>query len=102
MFGCAGSTDLTIDAIEWAVDNDMDVINMSLGSPFGKPDDPAAVAASNAAKDGVIVVASSGNEGSSPYMTGSPASGTGTISVAANDPTQQFPAATLTFSTAPC
>ena len=98
VFGCAGSTDLTIDAIEWAVDNDMDVINMSLGSPFGNPDDPAAVAASNAAKDGVIVVASSGNEGSSPYMTGSPGSGTGTISVAANDPTQQFPAATLTFS----
>jgi subtilisin family serine protease len=98
VFGCAGSTDVTIDGIEWAVDNDMDVINMSLGSPFGNPDDPSAVAASNAAKDGVIVVASSGNEGPSPYMTGSPASGTGTISVAASDPTQQFPAAKMTFS----
>ena len=98
VFGCAGSTDVTIDAIEWAVDNDMDVINMSLGSPFGSADDPAAVAASNAAKDGVIVVASSGNEGPSPYITGSPASGTDTISVAANDPTQTFPAAHLVFS----
>ena len=31
VFGCEGSTDVVIDAIEWAVDNDMDVINMSLG-----------------------------------------------------------------------
>ena len=32
-------------AIEWAVDNDMDVINMSLGSTFGTHDDPDADAA---------------------------------------------------------
>ena len=64
VFGCNGPTNEVIDAIEWAVDNNMDVINMSLGSPFGSPDAPDAVAAENAAHDGVIVVASSGNEGS--------------------------------------
>ena len=69
---------------------------MSLGSPFGATDTPDAVAASNAAKDGVIVVASSGNEGPNPYMTGDPASGSGVISAAASDPTQTFPAANLT------
>src|SRR5438874_1131896 len=40
VFGCEGPTDVTVDAIEWAVDNDMDVINMSLGSTFGSKDEP--------------------------------------------------------------
>src|SRR5205823_12672420 len=97
VFGCEGATDLTVDAIEWAVDHDMDVINMSLGSPFGSKDDPSAVASTNAAKAGVIVVASAGNEGPSPYVTSSPASADGAISVAANDPYPTFPGATLTF-----
>ncbi|MGH2356955.1 MAG: S8 family serine peptidase, partial [Candidatus Limnocylindria bacterium] len=48
VFGCAGSTNVTVDAIDWAVDNDMDVINMSLGSTFGGADDPSSVAAANA------------------------------------------------------
>jgi minor extracellular serine protease Vpr len=99
VFGCAGSTDVTVDAIDWAVDHDMDVINMSLGSPFGSADDPSAVAAANAAKDGVIVVASSGNEGSAPYITGTPASGNGVISVAAIDSTPNFPGAHITLGT---
>ena len=46
-----GSTDVTSLAIEWAMDpNDdgdmsdhLDVINMSLGSPFGNPHDPSAI-----------------------------------------------------------
>src|SRR5438034_2906612 len=97
VFGCAGSTDVTVDAIDWAVDHDMDVINMSLGSPFGSKDDPSAVASTNAAKAGVIVVASAGNSGFSPYITGSPATADGAISVAANDPYPNFPGATLTF-----
>jgi subtilisin family serine protease len=41
VFGCAGSTDVVVDAIEWAMDHDMDVINMSLGSAYGGADDPA-------------------------------------------------------------
>ena len=52
VFGCEGSTDVTVDAIEWAVDHDMDVINMSLGSSFGTTDDPSAVASTNAAQGG--------------------------------------------------
>src|SRR6185369_8513030 len=57
VFGCTGATNVVVDAIEWAVDNDMDVINMSLGSAFGASDDPSAEASTNAAKAGVVVVA---------------------------------------------
>ena len=98
IFGCTGPTNETIDAIEWAVDNHMDVINMSLGSPFGSADDPGAAAAANAAHDGVIVVSSSGNEGSNAYMTGTPASGNDVISVAANDPTASYTGADIAMS----
>ena len=100
VFGCAGSTDVVVDAIEWAVANDMDVINMSLGSPFGPPDSPDAVASTNAARDGVIVIASSGNNGGNAYITGSPASSPGALSVAASDPTQTFPGANLSLTKA--
>src|SRR5204862_6170838 len=98
VFGCAGSTDVTVDAIEWAVDNDMDVINMSLGSTFGSKDDPSAVASTNAAKAGVIVVASAGNAGPSPYVIGSPSTADGAISVAANAPWENLPGAPQTSS----
>ncbi len=101
VFGCEGSTQMTIDAIEWAVDNDMDVINMSLGSSFGRRDDPSAVAAENAAKSGVIVVASAGNSGPGKYITGSPGTGDGVISVAANDSHDGFPGIMLNLSTGP-
>jgi len=101
VFGCAGSTNETVDAIEWSVDNGMDVINMSLGSSFGQSDDPSAVAADNAAQAGIVVVASAGNSGPSQYITGSPATGNRVISVAANESVQSFPGFTLTLPTMP-
>ncbi|MEO6578145.1 MAG: S8 family serine peptidase [Candidatus Limnocylindria bacterium] len=99
VFGCDGSTDVTVEAIDWAVEHDMDVINMSLGSSFGRGDDPSAVASTNAAASGVIVVASAGNSGPAQYITGSPATGTGAISTAAVDSTQNFPGVKLDFNT---
>ena len=99
VFGCEGSTDVVVDAIEWAVENGMHVINMSLGSPYGGADDPDAIAADNAAKDGVIVVASAGNNGFSPYLVGDPSTSSRAISVAANDATASFPGANVALST---
>jgi len=97
VFGCNGSTDVTVDAIEWAVDHDMDVINMSLGSPFGSADDPSAQATTNAVKAGVVVATSAGNNGLNQYIVGSPSTADGAISVAAIDGTASFPGATITL-----
>ena len=96
VFGCTGATNVTTEAIDWAVKNKMDVINMSLGSPYGKSSDADAIAASNAVAAGVVVLASAGNYGSQPYLTSSPAAGAGVISVAASDPTENYPGAQLT------
>jgi subtilisin family serine protease len=102
VFGCAGSVndDVLLQAMDWAVNNGMDVINMSLGANFGSASDADSVAASNTAKDGVIVVSASGNAGNAPYITSSPAAGTNGISVAANDSTASFPAADMTLTKA--
>ena len=96
VFGCEGKSNLTADAVDWAVKNHMDVINLSLGTPFGKATDPDAVAVSNAVAAGVVVVSAAGNAGSQPYLTSSPGTGAGVVSVAANDALANYPAAQLT------
>ncbi|HVQ38631.1 MAG TPA: S8 family serine peptidase, partial [Pyrinomonadaceae bacterium] len=60
------------------------VINLSLGGSGG-PDDDTAVAASNAALLGTIVVASAGNSGPAQGTVGSPAAGRHVIAVGANN-----------------
>lgn len=101
VFGCTGFTRVTVDAINMAFDDGMDVINMSLGAVFGSADDASAVASTNVAKAGMIVVASAGNSGANQYLTGAPAAGTGAISVAANDSSPSFPGFSMALSTGP-
>jgi minor extracellular serine protease Vpr len=81
VFGCYGSTNLAIDAIDWAVAHNMNVINMSLGSSYGQGDDADAVAVDNASLAGVTVVMSAGNSGPVLGIVGSPSVGTRGISV---------------------
>jgi len=84
VFGCAGSTDVVTQAIEWAVDNDMDVINMSLGSDFATGVSDDALAADAAVKAGLVVVSAAGNAGDIPYVLGSPGASVKGIAVAAS------------------
>jgi minor extracellular serine protease Vpr len=83
VFGCTGTTQVVTEAIDWAVHNDMDVISMSLGGAYGSGTSSDAIAADNASKAGIIVVASAGNAGPAPYVDGAPAAANRAISVAA-------------------
>ena len=79
-----------LQAIDFALDpdghgdvaNPVDIIHMSLGSSYGQADNSLSVASVNAARMGVIVVASAGNSGDRPYIVGSPSSAPEVISVA--------------------
>ena len=94
VFGADGSTNLVIDAIEWAmdpngdgiIDDHADVINMSLGSSFGPaiPDDPEFMAVEAANLAGVFVVASAGNAADVNYVTGSPGNTDSALAVASS------------------
>ncbi len=102
VFGASGSTNLAMDAIEWAMDpngdgnisDHVDVINMSLGSSFGPniETDPEIIAVEAANSAGVFVVASAGNAGDTNYVVGAPSVSDSALSVAAS---------TTGFETAP-
>ena len=80
-----------VDALDVAVDLGVDVVNMSLGSSYGTSDSADAIASDNAVKAGIVVVASAGNSSDLRYITGSPASSTRTLSVAATETNASVP-----------
>lgn len=94
VFGKNGSTGDTviIAAFEYAMDPNgdgdpsdrLDVLNLSLGSSFGKPQILYKEAIKNTVKAGTIVVASAGNSGHVPYIVGAPSTANEAISVAAS------------------
>lgn len=86
---CSGEA--LIQGMEYAADPNgdgstadrVDVINMSLGSPYGQPfDDDLAAAVDGASRLGILTVASAGNSGDKPYVTGTPAAARSALSVA--------------------
>lgn len=61
----------------------VDVINMSLGSPYGQAfDDDLSLAVETAAEVGVLTVTSAGNSSDKPYVTGQPGAAPSALSVA--------------------
>lgn len=90
VFGCAGSTtsEIMIAAMEQALADDMDVLNMSIGSSHSWPGYPTATASDNLVDQGMVVVASIGNEGATGlYSAGAPGLGEDVIGVASYDNT---------------
>jgi subtilisin family serine protease len=91
VFGCAGSTtgDIMIAAMERALADGMQVLNMSIGSSFQWPQYPTAQAADRLVNKGMSVVASIGNSGANGlYSAGAPGLGKKVIGVASFDNTQ--------------
>ncbi|GAA2212214.1 S8 family serine peptidase [Nonomuraea monospora] len=98
VFGCAGSAseDVIVSAMERALKDGADVVNMSLGSPYGREDEPSAQAVRTLTRAGVTVVASAGNSGQNAYLVGAPAIAPSAISVAALDAARaELPAAKI-------
>ncbi len=75
------STDLISKAIDKAIDDGADIINISLGT--GKIDEKIERAISRAFKQGVFVVTAAGNEGPDISTIGSPGRNPGSITVGA-------------------
>jgi minor extracellular serine protease Vpr len=64
------------------VEDAVDVINFSVGSPYGQREDDSSEAARNAVRAGIVTVVSAGNSGDRPFIVGSPSSAPEVISVA--------------------
>ncbi|MDX6254772.1 MAG: hypothetical protein QOJ11_1106 [Frankiales bacterium] len=92
VFGCAGSSDVVGQALDRAADpnNDgdtsdhVDVVNMSLGSDYGSPQDGDSVLTNAGAALGISMVVASGNAGDLYDVGGSPGDAPRTIAVAAS------------------
>lgn len=89
IFGCAARTtdDLILTAMERALADGADVLNLSFGTTFQWPQHPVARAADRLVNRGVSVVAAFGNDPSGLYSGLAPAVGTETIGVASFETT---------------
>ncbi|SDR79787.1 PA domain-containing protein [Friedmanniella luteola] len=92
VFGCEGSTDAVIPALDWALDpngdgdfaDHLDIVNLSLGSDFSAADDPENAVVDVLAKNGVLPVMAAGNAGDLTDAAGSPGNAVRSLAVASS------------------
>ncbi|MCQ6274612.1 S8 family serine peptidase [Bacillus sp. V3B] len=89
--GGAGTTEQVIEAIDQAIDDKVDILNLSLGNNVNGPDLPLSVALNNAVDHGITAVTSSGNSGPNIWTVGTPGTASKAISVGASTPTMKIP-----------
>ncbi|MFD2655757.1 S8 family serine peptidase [Gracilibacillus thailandensis] len=89
--GGTGTSVQVMAAIEKAVKDGMDIINLSLGNSINGPDWPTSVAVNRAVEQGVTVVIANGNTGPDLWTVGSPATANQVISVGASTPKLKRP-----------
>ena len=90
-------------AMEMALADGMDVLNMSIGSAFQWPQYPTAIAADRLVNKGMVVVAPIGNSGANGlYSAGAPGLGQKVIGVASFDIQSPFSLPSPSHLTAEC
>lgn len=89
--GGAGNTEQVLAAIEAAMEDRMDVINLSLGNEINGPDLPISLALNKAVESGIVAVTANGNSGPDVWTVGSPGTAEKAISVGASTPPMRMP-----------
>ena len=90
IFGCNGSSDLVMEALDWALDpngdhdysDHLDIVNLSLGSDYSAEDDPENAMIDKLASYGVLSVVAAGNAGDITLVGGSPGNAMSALTVA--------------------
>ena len=89
--GGSGSSIQVIAAMERALKDGVDIMNLSLGNIVNGPDYPTSVAVNRAVELGMIVVIANGNNGPNHWTIGSPATATRAVSVGATASPRTIP-----------
>jgi subtilisin family serine protease len=89
----SGYTSSVLSGIDKAVQDGMDVINLSLGAAVNDPLYPTSVALNNAMITGTVALVAAGNSGPDDYTVGSPGTSPLAITVGASDVSVSIPTA---------
>lgn len=89
--GGGGTTEQVLAAIEQAIKDKVDIVNLSLGNDINGPDLPISLALNRAVEKGIVAVAANGNSGPDVWSVGSPGTASKAISVGASTPTMKIP-----------
>jgi minor extracellular serine protease Vpr len=89
--GGGGTTENVLAAIEQAIKDKVDIMNLSLGNDINGPDLPISLALNRAVEKGIVAIAASGNSGPNIWTVGSPGTASKAISVGASTPTLGVP-----------
>ncbi|WP_087941723.1 S8 family serine peptidase [Bacillus kwashiorkori] len=89
--GGFGSTEQVLAAIEQAIKDKVDILNLSLGITINGPDLPTSLALDKAVDKGIVAVTSSGNSGPNIWTVGTPGTSIKAISVGASTPPLKVP-----------
>lgn len=89
----SGSTSSVLAGIDKAVEDGMDIMNLSLGASVNDPLYPTSIAINNAMIAGTVALVAAGNSGPNAYTLGSPGTAALAITVGASDVSINIPAA---------